>query len=128
MNITRSQRREAAKNEFKKPETHLQQIDLSECGFIPKGMTRAFRNTRYTVMIYDNSPVTTGTAIRVMVQNHYDKPIENHWREMQKIKNRIFGEETTAVEYYPAESQLINDHNIYWMWIFEKGILPLPIV
>jgi hypothetical protein len=94
--------------------------------FIPRGMTRAYRNTRFTVMVYDNSQVTTGTAIRVMVQKHDDTPSNNHWSEMQKIKNKIFGEETTAIEYYPAKSKFIDDHNIYWMWIYPDGILPLP--
>lgn len=128
MQITKRQRRLAAKAEFKKPITAFEQIDLSKANFIPKGMTRAYRNTRFTVMVYDNSLVTTGTAIRVMVQKHDDTPILNHWSEMQKIKNEIFGEETTAVEYYPPKSQLIDDHNIYWFWIFPDGVLPLPIV
>jgi len=126
MNAER-QRRIAAQKEFKKPVTKFEQVDLSTAKFIPKGMTRAFRNTRYTVMVYDNSPVTTGTAIRAMVQKHDDTPILKHWAEMQKIKNEIFGENTTAVEYYPAESNLINLHNIYWFWIFPEGILPIPI-
>lgn len=128
MQITKRQRRLAAQAEFKKPVTEFEQIDLTTVNFIPKGMTRAFRNTRFTIMVYDFSPVSTGTAIRVMVQKHDDTPIVNHWREMQNIKNKIFGEETTAIEYYPAKSQLIDDHNIYWMWIYENGVLPLPIV
>ena len=33
-------------------------------------------------------------------------------------------EETTAVEYYPAQSELIDDHNIYWLWIFPNDVLP----
>ena len=121
------QRRIAAQKEFKKPITRFEKIDLSNASFIPKGMTRAFKNTRYVVMVYDNSPVTTGTAIRVMVQKHNDTPILNHWSEMQKIKNEIFGEETIAVEYYPAKSQLIDDHNIYWFWIFPENVLPIPL-
>ncbi len=121
------QRRIAAQKEFKKPITNFEKIDLSSASFIPKGMTRAFKNTRYVVMVYDNSPVTTGTAIRVMVQKHNDTPILNHWSEMQKIKNEIFGEETIAVEYYPAKSQLIDDHNIYWFWIFPEKVLPIPL-
>ncbi len=121
------QRRIAAKKEFKKPITKFEKIDLSTASFIPKGMTRAFKNTRYVVMVYDNSPVTTGTAIRVMIQKHNDTPILNHWSEIQKIKNEIFGEETVAVEYYPAKSQLIDDHNIYWIWIFPENVLPIPL-
>ena len=121
------QRRIAAQKEFKKPITKFEKIDLSTASFIPKGMTRAFKNTRYVVMVYDNSPVTTGTAIRVMIQKHNDTPILNHWSEIQKIKNEIFGEETVAVEYYPAKSQLIDDHNIYWIWIFPENVLPIPL-
>jgi len=124
----KKQRRLAAKKEFKKPVTKFEQIDLSTSKTVPKGMTRAFRNSRFTVMVYDNSPVSTGTAIRVMVQKHDNTPILKHWSVMQKIKNEIFGPETTAIEYYPAESQLINEHNIYWFWIFPEGVLPIPIL
>lgn len=122
------QRRLQAKKEFKKPVTKFQSINLATASFVPNGMTRAFRNTRYTVMIFDHSPVTTGRAIRVMVQKHDNTPILNHWSEMQKIKNEIFGEETTAVEYYPAKSQLIDDYNIYWFWIFPENTLPIPLM
>ncbi len=125
MNLER-QRKLAARKEFKKPITKFEQIDLSKISTIPKGMTRAFRNTRYTVMIYDNAVVSTGTAIRVMIQKHDNTPILRHWAELQNIKNQIFGEETTAIEYYPAESQLIDDYNIYWLWIFPDGVLPIP--
>jgi len=127
MVVTKRQRRLAAQKEFRKPVSAFEQIDLSKVSFIPDGMTRAFRNTRFTVMIYDYSPVTTGTAIRVMIQKLDDTPIVNHWSEIMKIKNEIFGEEVTAVEYYPAKSELIDDHNIYWIWIFPDGVLPLPI-
>lgn len=120
------QRRLQAKKEFKKPVTNFEQIDLSTASFIPKGMTRAYKNTRYTVMVYDNSPTSKGDAIRVMIQKHNDTPILNHWSEIQKIKNEIFGEEVVAIEYYPAESQLIDDFNIYWIWIYPQDILPIP--
>ena len=123
--ISKRQRRLAAQKEMKKPVTSFEQIDLSMVKFIPKGMTRAFRNTRYTIMVYDNSITTAGHAIKALIQKHDDTPILNHWSEMQKIKNEIFGKEVTAIEYYPAESNLINDHNIYWMWIFPEGVLPI---
>jgi len=124
--ITDRERRILAQKEMKKPVTKFKELDLDNAKNIPKGMTRAFRNTRYTVMVYDNSPVSTGTATRVMIQKHNNTPILNHWSELQKIKNEIFGEETTAVEYYPAQSQLIDDYNIYWLWIFPEGLLPIP--
>ena len=122
------QRRLLAKKEMKKPVTKFEQIDLSTASFVPKGMTRSFKNNRYIVMIYDNTKTTHGNAISALVQKLDNTPITNHWKEMQNIKNQIFGKETTAVEYYPKESELIDDHNIYWMWIFPENILPIPIV
>lgn len=103
-------------------------IDLSQARHVPPGMTRAYRNNRFTVMVYDNARTTKGPAIQVLIQSHYDKPIERHWATIQGIKNEIFGPEATAVEYYPAESRLIDLHNIYWLWIFPEGVLPIPVL
>lgn len=128
MSISKRQRRIAAKEEFKQPVSEFVELNLSESPFVPNGMTRAFRNNRYTVMIYEKARVSTGYAIRAMIQRHDDKPIPNHWSEMQKIKNKVFGEEIMAIEYYPAQSELVDQHNIYWLWLFEKGEIPIPIV
>lgn len=123
--ISDRKRRLAAQREFKKPVTKFEQVDLAVHHFLPKGMTRAYRNTRYTVMVFDNTPTTKGDAIKVLIQKHDNLPIIGHWAELQKIKNEIFGEETTAVEYYPAKSKLVDEANIYWLWIFPDGILPI---
>ena len=93
-------------------------VNLETASFIPKDMTRAYRNRKYIVTVYDNKPVTTGTAILAMIQRIDATIIENHWSEIQKIKNELFGEESIAIEYYPAHSQLIDRHNIYWIWIY----------
>jgi hypothetical protein len=124
MHISKRQRRLEAQKLMKKPETQFEQIDLGVVSFVPKGMTRAFRNNRYTVMIYDNAETTHGRAMQVLIQNHTDTPIVNHWRELQRIKNEIFGPETLAIEYFPPESELVDQHNIYWIFIFDDGVIP----
>lgn len=124
MKVPKSARLQTARNEFKRPVSKFEKVDLSKASFIPKGMTRAYRNTRYMVMVYDNTLTTNGEAIQILVQKHDDTPIMNHWREMYNIKNEIFGHDVTAIEYYPAKENLIDDHNIYWMWIFPDGIIP----
>jgi hypothetical protein len=117
-----------AKDLLRKPAGKFIAVDMEAFKHSsPKWMSRAFSNNRYVVMINDQAETTHGKAIRAMVQKHDDTPIINHWREMQSIKNEIFGEETTAVEYYPAESNLEDNHNIYWMWIFPNGVLPIPL-
>ena len=122
--ISKRQRRIAAKEELKSGDKILKEIDFSEMLHAPKWMTRCFRNNKYIVMIDDNANTTHGVAILAMVQNHTDTPIAGHWAELQNIKNIVFGKEATAIEYYPAESELVNQHNIYWLWIFPDGIIP----
>jgi len=43
------------------------------------------------------------------------------WRELQRIKNEIVGDEIEAVELYPAESRLLDTANWYWLWCFAGG-------
>lgn len=109
---------------LKLPAGKFESINLAEWPH-PEWVTRAYRNNRYVITVDDNCPTTHGPAIRVMVQRHDDLPIKLHWREMQTIKNEIFGLETTAIEYYPAASKLIDMKNIYWFWIFPDGIIPI---
>ena len=102
-------------------------VELSQCEYVPEWMTRAYKNNRFVVMINDRALTTAhGHAIRAMIQRHDDTPIS--WQSKREIKNELFGTETTAIEYYPAESDLIDDHNIYWLWIFPEGILPKPVL
>lgn len=112
-----------AKKLYKLAPGKLQPIDLSSH---PAWMTRAFKNNRYIVMIDDNAETDKGTAIKAMVQRLDDTPIPNHWSEMQKIKNELFGEEAVGIEYFPKVSALTDDHNIYWLWIFDEKLLPIP--
>jgi len=79
-------------------------------------------------MIFDNVITTKGPATKALIQRHDNAPIPGHWREIQNIKNEIFGKETVGIEYYPAESNLLDTHNIYWLWIFPPGVLPLYII
>ncbi len=123
---TDKQRLKAAKMLMSTPETPFERLDLSKVPH-PKWMTRCFRNNRYCIMIADNEQTSHGAAIRCMVQRHDNIPIPRHWSEMQRIKNEIFGQQTVAIEYYPASHALVDTANIYWLWVFPEGILPIPI-
>lgn len=107
-----------ARRLFKQPRGPWVEVDLSARPH-PVGMTRCYKNNRFVVMVYDNElfPMWHVRAIKAMVQRHDDKPIPNHWRELQRIKNELFGFELWAVECYPSEPELIDDANIYWLWI-----------
>lgn len=118
------ERLKEADRRLKLPPGKLMPVDMSKRDH-PPWMTRAYVNNRYVVMIQDDTPTTHGPAIKAMIQTVDDQPIRNHWPEIQKIKNEIFGPECVGIEYYPAESKLINTHNIYWLWIFPPGVIPL---
>lgn len=124
MKVTKRQRRLEAQKLLKQAESDFYPVDLRMASYVPKGMTRSYRNNRYTVMIYDNARTTHGQATQVLIQNHTNMPIINHWAEIQRIKNLIFGIQTTAIEYFPAETDLIDTHNIYWIFIFPDGVIP----
>lgn len=114
-----------AKRLLRKPAGPLEPLDLS-LHKSPYWMTRCYRNNRYTVMIDDNAKMTKGvTAIKAMVQRHDGLPIPNHWAEMQKIKNSIFGLNATAIEYYPPVKDLVDNANIYWLWVLPDSELPI---
>ena len=94
----------------------------------PEGVTRLFRNNYYFIFVYDDVPTTGGNAIRVLIRANDQKPIKNHWAEIQNIKNELFGSETLAIEYFPPETKLVDKANIYWIWIFPEGVIPTPIL
>jgi hypothetical protein len=119
--ISNRQRRLAAQKAFKKESTTFMLVENRINA--PDWLTRAFSNNQYKIMINDHCPTTHGEAIRVFVQKLDDTPIRNHWSEMMRIKNELFGRETVAIEYYPAQSELVNVHNIYWMFIFPDGVI-----
>ena len=65
---------------------------------------------------------------KAMIQRHDDAVIPNHWAELQRIKNEIFGEEFWAVEYYPPHDETVDNANIYWLYVFDSCLAAIPSV
>lgn len=135
MSLARQRQRmrsKVAAQRYKLPAGKFVPVNLEETGGPgpehPQWMTRCFQNNRFVVMIDDNAKTDKGKAVRVMIQMHGDTPIPNHWRELQEIKNSLFGPETVGVEFFPKESKLVDQHNIYWLWIFPDGVIPNVVV
>ena len=121
MSRTKAQKAEARRR-LKKPAGKLEPVDLSALKH-PDWMTRSYINNRYVVMIDDNANIKGIPATKVMVQRHDDKPVPGHWRQLQNIKNELFGQESTAIEFYPPESELTDVANIYWLWVLQMDEL-----
>ncbi len=128
-----SESRKKSRENFKEAEKRMKlapnkftEIDLKgvENEYIPTWADRAFINNRYNVLIKDNYQTTHGPCIRAFITRLDGSIIPNHWSEIQKIKNEIFGEEVMAIEYYPKQSKLVDSLNAYGISIFPDGIIP----
>lgn len=43
------------------------------------------------------------------------------WKIKQEIKNELFGENRIAIEVFPKTDDLIDECDVYHLWIFEKN-------
>lgn len=84
------------------------------------GFLSAYVNNRYKVSLAMQPRADGHHYLKLLVSRVDGKPIPNHWAELQKIKNHFLGEEVTAVEYYPAQRNLIDLDNIYWLWVIPE--------
>ena len=50
------------------------------------------------------------------------------WSEKQWLKNSLFGDDRTAIEVFPQQDRLIDEVNMYHLWVFERDYeLPFGI-
>lgn len=77
---------------------------------------KVWQNSRYFVEVTE-IPVETldVPVIHLQIEANDHRPIHN-WRDFQRIKDEILGEEEEALEIYPAKSQLVDDRNAYHLW------------
>lgn len=56
--------------------------------------------------------------------HNLEKTSEHDWREYQRIKNELCGEESEGVELYPAESRKVDTSNQFHLYVFENYKFP----
>jgi hypothetical protein len=61
-----------------------------------------------------------GKSTYIAIKRH-DKEICNDWRDFQKIKNELVGEDIEALQIYPDEKRLMDTANQYWLFCLPKG-------
>jgi len=77
-------------------------------------------NNHYQVQIQLTKAEPFGRVAWLSIKRRDRKPIHD-WRDLQRIKNEIVGEEVEAVELYPAESRHVDTSNQYHLWAFIDG-------
>ncbi len=85
-------------------------------------------NDQYQVVIRkqsSNNNLDQFNIIHLSIKRIDKKPIHS-WRDLQKIKNLLVGEENYGVEVYPNESELVDTSNQYHLWVFEDPSIRLP--
>lgn len=82
-----------------------------------EGRAEVWLNDRYQVV---SLPISFeeqgGPRMLYLSVKRRDRSAVHDWRDLQRIKNQLAGEEAEAVELYPAESRLRDEANQYHLW------------
>ncbi|MFK4259076.1 DUF7694 domain-containing protein [Agrobacterium tumefaciens] len=79
-------------------------------------ITTAHRNNVFSVL---DRTLPDGTRHLAITSLSGVRPT---WPEMQRIKDEIVGPEATAVEVYPPRAEIVDDADMYHLWV-----LPAPL-
>jgi hypothetical protein len=95
---------------------------------IDKPKYRLFINSRYQVTVFPSEPVDYNFAPGAMLTwlsiKRQDGAAIMDWRELQRIKNEILGDEAEGVMLYPAESRCVDGANQYHLHCLCGGQWP----
>ena len=105
------------------PRTPFRKLSHEEClkaGGLPSRCHEAWCNHKHLVFLCHEVMPGLGTGLRLMVRR-LDGQSVHSWCDLQCIKDELAGEERTAVEIYPPKSEIVDDANIYHLWVFPEG-------
>ena len=83
-----------------------------------------WENHRYQVILRRSETGPFGPYVHLTIRSA-DGSARHDWRDFQRIKNELVGEEAEGVELYPAESRLVDTANHYHLWVFPQYRFPL---
>lgn len=88
----------------------------------------SWSNDTYSVWVYRGKQVDQFVKdkswkghIDYMSVKRIDKKPIHDWRDLQDMKNELFGKDREAIEIYPAEDRLVDLANQYHLWVMPKG-------
>ncbi|GGC68410.1 DUF7694 domain-containing protein [Chelatococcus reniformis] len=85
----------------------------------------AYRNQLYAVLV---RPVHTGWGVVQHLAICTVSSIEPPWRDKQRIKNELFGADRVAVEVMPPAARLVDQADMYHVWVLPPGhLLPFGL-
>ena len=104
-------------NDFKDVTSEAIQKSIMINGSLNKSYPdKVFQNNHYIVQAFHKIWRKGQFYDKIMIRRSDSKPIEK-FSTLQRIKNEIFGEEIEAIQFFPKESELIDEANLYWLWV-----------
>ena len=79
---------------------------------------KVYLNSRMQVHVIPHRSEELGDYFHVSFRN-VDKTADRDWRNTQRMKNELFGEDAEAVELYPQESRLHDTCNQFHLWVLD---------
>ena len=86
---------------------------------------RVWLNNKYQVLEreFDAADGKGGTFTMIHLSiKRRDKDTIHDWRDLQRIKNELLGDDIEAAELYPAEERRVDTANQYHLWALPKGM------
>lgn len=125
--MNRQQRRLTASKASKMVRLPWQPLEYVPVGpyhpLAPGGLRRSFRNNVVSVQVYEDvhacSLIGLVTPIGIRRHDGGDRVL---WSDMQRIKDELFGSDRVAIQVFPATEDLVDEANMYWMWLLPEGV------
>lgn len=83
-------------------------------------LDQVYRQNNDYVVMTRNVETEWGTIIHACIRNQDNTDIT--WAEKQRIKNELFGTEGQAFEVFPKESELVDEANMYHIWVLPEDM------
>src|SRR4030042_4887945 len=78
-------------------------------------LNRGYVNGEYAVIV--RTVDTTWGKIRHAAIRNLEGSPDISWSAKQEIKDKIFGKHKIGIEIYPTEKELVDEANMYHLWI-----------
>lgn len=79
---------------------------------------RAWRNNRFAVLAMD-----AGDYVHVLIRPFAGATGEPRWRDKQRLKNELFGDNVIAIEIMPRQCDVVATSDVWHMWLVPHELL-----
>lgn len=101
-------------------------LDTPEGAGVGRGwaadVRRVYRNHLYVVLSRPFIAASGETMLHLAIRT--PSSAEPPWRDLQRIKNELCGETCHAVQVHPRQDRLIDEADMYHLWVHAAGYEP----